>query len=99
VGGIVEKVMKKYLTVAAVLALSGGVAVAQSSNTNPKGIGADVRTQAHAQHDSTDKGLGADVSAQAKSQRTAPTPTPSPSPSPTPTPTPTGSAPTGPSAQ
>ena len=92
--------MKKYLTVAAVLALSGGVAVAQSStNTNPKGIGADVRTQAHAQHNSTDKGLGADVSAQAKSQRTAPAPTPSPSPTPTPTPTPTDSAPVGPSAQ
>jgi hypothetical protein len=103
VGGNVENPMKKYLTAAAILALSGGVAVAHqtsSANGSPstsRGIGADVRAKAHAQHDSANKGIGAEVSAEARSQRPEATPTPTPTPSPSPTPTST--APVGPSTQ
>lgn len=87
--------MKKYLTAAAILALSAGIAVAQTPPpkgppTTSNGIGADVRAKAHAQHDSADKGIGAEVSTQARSQRPEPTPTPSPSPTPTPTSAPVG---------
>lgn len=93
--GILERQMKKYLGVAAILTLSAGVAVAQPTpsapNSNPKGIGADVREQAKAQRNSAEKGLGPVVSEQAKAQRTAPEPTPTP----TSTATPTTTAPAG----
>jgi hypothetical protein len=100
----VENTMKTYLAAATIMALSAGVAVAQSgpqSNDNPKGIGAEVRSEAHAQHDATDKGIGADVSARARAQRTSAKPTPSPTPTPSPSPSPSSSSasPTGPSAQ
>jgi hypothetical protein len=92
--------MKKYLVAAGLIALSAGAVSAQSpnahpnANTNPKGIGAEVRTDAHAQHDSATKGIGAEVSTRAKAQRTTPAPTPTPTPSPSPTPT--SPAPAGP---
>ncbi len=97
--------MKKYLVAAGLVALSAGAVSAQSTgSTNPKGIGAEVRADAHAQHDSATKGIGAETSTRAKAQRTTPaptpspepTPSPSPDPAPSPSPTPTGAAPVGP---
>ncbi|MGN6357368.1 MAG: hypothetical protein ACTHLU_07795 [Novosphingobium sp.] len=88
--------MKKYLVAAGLIALSAGAVSAQSTgNTNPKGIGAEVRADAHAQHDSATKGIGAEVSTRARAQRTSPSPTPTPTPTPTPSPTPSGAAPGG----
>lgn len=88
--------MKKYLVAAGLIVLSAGAVSAQSPNahTNTKGIGAEVRADAHAQHDSAAKGIGTEVSTRAKAQRTTPAPTPTPTPSPSPTPT--SPAPTGP---